>query len=134
MRRYALGDNVRLVIVRKPDGDRRVNQASIRFFSSDPKSEPPGKPHEIKLPDGYLTWAIAWERGSTMLWVAEKGVLRSYDFTNPANVKETRIEPADITNVPEPLREALRAAIKGGSNAGTQPAATPAAAGAKALP
>lgn len=126
--RYTLGDSVRLVVVRKPEGDRRVNEANIRFFSSDPKSEPPGKPHEIKLPDGYLTWAIAWERGSTVLWVAEKGVLHGYDFTNPADVKETRIEPADITNVPEPLREALRAAVEGGSNASSQPAA------AKVLP
>jgi len=122
--RYTLGDNVRLVIVRKPDGDRRVNEANIRFYSSDPQNEPPGKPHEVKLPDGYHTWAIAWERGSTVLWAAEKGVLHSYDFTNPADVKETRIEPADITNVPEPLREALRDAIKGGSNASAQPAAS----------
>jgi len=126
--RYTLGDHVRLVIVRKPDGDRRMNEADIRFFSSDPKNEPPGKPHEIKLPDGYHTWAIAWERGSTVLWVAERGVLHSYDFTNPADVKETRIEPADITNVPEPLREALRPALEGSSNASPQPAA------AEALP
>jgi len=114
--RYTLGDLVRLVIVRKLDGKRYVNEADIRFFSGDPKAEPPGKPHEIKLPDGLLTWAIAWERDSTVLWVAEKGVLRSCDFTTPALVKETRIEPADITNVPEPLRESLRAAIEDGSN------------------
>jgi hypothetical protein len=124
--RYTLGDLVRLVIVRKLDGKRYVNEANIRFFSRDPRVEPPGRPHEIKLPDGLLTWAIAWERGSTVLWLAEKGVLRSYNFTTPALVKETRIEPADITNVPEPFREALRAAIEGGSNASAQPAATPA--------
>ena len=129
--RYTLGDNVRLVIVRRPDGDRRVNEANIVFFSSAPKVEPPGKPHEIKLPDGYHTWAIAWERGSTVLWVAEKSVLRSYDFTNPADVKETRIETADITHVAEPFREALRPALEGGSSASERPAATPAA---EALP
>jgi len=133
--RYTLGDNVRLVIVRKPDGDRRVNEANIVYFSSDL----PGKPHEVRLPrielpDGYHTWAIAWERGSTMLWVAEKGVLRSYDFTTATKVNVMRIEPARLAHVPEPLREALRPALEGSSNASTQPAATPAAAGAKALP
>jgi len=132
--RYTLGDNVRLVIVRKPDGDRRVNEADIVFFSPDPKAEPPGQPHAIKLPDGYLTWAIAWERDSTVLWVAEKGVLCSYDFATPAQVKETRIEPARLTNVPEPLREALRPALEGGSNASAKPGRAPAAAAAKALP
>ncbi len=124
--RYTLGDHVRLVITRRPDGDRRVNEADIMFFSRDPKVEPPGKPHEIKLPDGYHTWAIAWERRSTVLWVAEKGILRSYDFATPALVKETRIEPASLTNVPEPVREGLRPAFEGGSNASAQPAATPA--------
>ena len=132
--RYTLGDLVRLVIVRKLDGKRYVNEANIRFFSRDPRVEPPGKPHEIKLPDGLLTWAIAWERDSTVLWVAEKGVLRSYDFATPAQVKETRIEPAGITNVPEPLREALRPAIEGGSNNRAKPRRAPAPAAAKALP
>ncbi len=132
--RYVIGDHVRLVIVRRPDGERRVNEANIMFFARDPKTEPPGKPHEIQLPDGLLTWAIGWERGSTVLWVAEKDVLRSYDFTTPAQVKETRIEPASIDNVPEPLREALRAALEGGGNAGAQPAAAPASAGAKTSP
>ena len=116
--RYVIGDHVRLVIVRRPDGEHRVNEANIMFFAPDPKAEPPGKPHEIKLPDGLLTWAIGWERGSTVLWVAEKDVLRSYDFTTPAQVKETRIETASIDDVPEPLREALRAALEGGGNAG----------------
>ncbi len=132
--RYTLGDHVRLVIVRKPDGDRRVNEANIMFFAPDPKNERPGKPHEIKLPDGYLTWAIAWQRGSTMLWLAEKGVLRSYDFATPAQVKEARIEPAGLTNVPEPLREALRPALEGGSNAGAEPGRAPAPAATIALP
>ena len=124
--RYTLGEQVRLAIVRKSDGKRRVNEANIVFFSSNSQAELPGKPHEIKLPDGYHTWAIAWERGSTVLWAAEKGVLHSYDFTTPAQVKETRIETADITNVPEPLREALRPALEDGSNASAKTAATPA--------
>jgi hypothetical protein len=41
-------------------------------------------------------------------------------------VKETRIESADTTNAPEPLREALRATLEGGGDASARPAATPA--------
>ncbi len=111
--RYSLGDQTRLVIVRKPAGNRRENKASIVFFLPNSTAAPPGEPHAIKLPDGYLTWAIAWERGSTVLWVAEHGVLRVYDLTNPAQVKETRIAPATITSVPEPLRDALRPTLEG---------------------
>ena len=59
-----------------------------------------------------------------MLWVAQKGSLRSYDFTSPALVKETRMGPADIRNVSEPLREALRAATEDSRNANPPPAAT----------
>ena len=105
---YTIGDHVRLSIVQKPDGDRRVNEANIMFFSPDPKVEPPGKPHEIKLPDGVLTWAIGWERGSTVLWVVQMGLVRKYDFTIPAQVKETRFEPGSIVDVPEQLRDSLR--------------------------
>ncbi|NQT11224.1 MAG: DUF1549 domain-containing protein [Planctomycetes bacterium] len=132
--RYTLGNRVRLVIVRKSIGKRRVNEANIVFFSPNAETEPPGKRREIKLPDGLSTWAIAWQRGSTVLWVARKGVLSSYDFTNPADVKETRIETADITNVPEQLREALRPALEGSGDASAQPAATPANTGAQAIP
>ena len=121
--RYPIGDQVRLVIVRRPDGERRVNEANITFFSPDPQAEPPGKPHGIKLPDGYDTWAIAWERGTTVLWVAEKGVLRSYDFSSPTGVKESRIDVDHRPNVPERVRAALRPVLEGGSHAGAQPAA-----------
>ena len=92
------------------------------------------KPHEIKLPDGLPTWAMAWQRGATVLWVAEKGVLRSYDFATPTQVAETRIQPARLTNVPEPLREALRPALEGGSNASAKPGRAPAPAAATAPP
>ena len=105
---YTIGDHVALSIVQKPDGDRRVNEASILFFSTDPYAQPPGKSHEIKLPDGHLPWAAAWERGSTVLWVAQKGLVRKYDFRNPAQVKETRFDPGSIVDVPEQLRDSLR--------------------------
>jgi hypothetical protein len=110
--RYTLGDNVRLVVTRRPDGERIVNEATIQFFSPDPKADAPGKPVALKLPDGYHTWAAAWVRSSTVLWVLQKGNVRSYDFTNPAQVKETTLEdPANLERVPKPILDALRAAL-----------------------
>ena len=108
---YILGDNERLHVERTPNGHRRTNKATIRFFSSDPKANPPGKPYEIALPDGLLMYAIAWDRGAGRLWIAQNGLVRSYDFTNPAQVKVTRFEPGSIVNVPEQFREALKAAL-----------------------
>ena len=119
--RYTIGDHVRLVIVQKPDGERRVNQASLWFYSPDPEADPPGKPHEIQLPDGHRTWAIAWERGTTVLWVAEKGLVRSFDFANPAQVTEARFEADGIADVPEQVREALNAVLNGRRCSGAAP-------------
>jgi hypothetical protein len=51
-------------------------------------------------------------RGGTMLWVQQKGGIRSYDFSNPAQVKETLLEePAHLEKVPKPIRDALPAAL-----------------------
>ncbi|HEV3083679.1 MAG TPA: hypothetical protein VGY66_28115, partial [Gemmataceae bacterium] len=87
-------------------------EATIHFYSRDPKADAPGKPVALKLPDGYNTWAAAWQRGATVLWVLQKGNVRSYDFTNPAQVKETTLEePANFDKVPRPILDALRAAL-----------------------
>jgi hypothetical protein len=111
--RYTLGDLVRLEVSRRPVGERIVNEATIHFYSRDPKAAAPGKPVALKLPDGYLTWAAAWVRGETVLWVMQKGIVRSYDFTNPAEVKETPLEePVYPDKVPKPILEAFRAALK----------------------
>jgi hypothetical protein len=110
--RYTLGENIRLIVSRRPDGTRIVNESSIQFFSPDPTKPPPGPAHEIKLPDGYNTWAAAWIRGSSVLWVMQKGSVRNFDFTNPAEVKQTTLEqPANLEKVPGPIRGALRALI-----------------------
>lgn len=108
---YILGDNERFHIEQVRKGNQRTNKATIRFFASKPKTDPPGKPYEIALPDGLLTYAVAWDRSAGALWIAQKGLVRKYDFTNPAQVKETRFGPGSITNVPERFREALRAAL-----------------------
>jgi hypothetical protein len=106
-----------------------VNEASIKFSPPDATKPAPHEPHDIKLPDGYNTWAAAWMRGGTVLWVEDKSGVRSYDFSNPAKVKE---QAAEADNVPPEIREALRAALavpepkpapKGGANAMPPPAA-----------
>jgi len=109
--RYTLGDQVRLVIVGKSDGRRRISESNIRFYSSNPKTEPPGKPYEIKLPAGYLTWAIAWERGATVLWATQKGLVRKIDFSNPAQVKETRLTEPYRDKMPQPVFDALNESL-----------------------
>jgi beta-lactamase regulating signal transducer with metallopeptidase domain len=109
---YTLGENARLVVSHRPVGRRIVNEGSIQFFSSDLTRPAPGKPHEIRLPDGYNTWAAAWVRGSNMLWVLQEGTVRRYDFTNPADVKETTLQqPAIRGEVPGSILDALRSAI-----------------------
>jgi len=122
--RYTLGENVRLVVIRRPVGERIVNEASIQFFSPDPAKPAPGEPHELKLPDGYDTWAAAWVRGGTVLWLQEKSGVRRYDFANPAKVKEEAEEP---DKVPAEIREALRGAL-------TVPAPKPAPKGGASVP
>jgi hypothetical protein len=44
--------------------------------------------------------------------VLQKGNVRSYDFTDSAQVKETTFEePANLDKVPKPILDALRAAL-----------------------
>ena len=53
-----------------------------------------------------------------MLWVLQKDVCRSYDFTNPAQVNE-----AEVANdkVPKPIMDALRGAnVPGNTKPGTE--------------
>lgn len=121
--RYTLADLARLVVSRRPDGERIVNEASIQFYAADSKDPPPGKPVELKLPDGYDTWAAAWHRGQTTLWVQQAAGVRSYDFSNPAEVKQTDIAPADLDKVPADIRAALQALLRGSPPATQAPAA-----------
>jgi BlaR1 peptidase M56/Protein of unknown function (DUF1549)/WD40-like Beta Propeller Repeat len=109
---YTLGEHIRLDVSRRPVGERLVNKATILFFSPDPKTDASGKPVAIKLPDGYNTWAAAWVRGGTVLWVRQKSGIRNYDFSNPAQVRETTIEePANLEKMPKPILDALSAEL-----------------------
>ncbi len=110
--RYTLGENIRFIVSRRPDGERIVNEARIQFFSADPTKPAPGEPREIKLPDGYDTWAAAWIRDATVLWVLENGAVRAFDFADPAKVKETVYGlPTDADKIPKTIFESLRSAL-----------------------
>ena len=104
--RYTVSENTVLVVTRHPNGERLVNEAHISLPAST-------GPHQLTLPDGYDTWAAAWVRGTTTIWVEQQGLLRRIDFTNPAKVDETQFE-TDKTDTPIPpdIREALRTALK----------------------
>ena len=107
--RYKLGDEVRLVITRREQRARVINDGSVTYY-------PPGRDniaHDLKFPDGYDTWAAGWEPGSTILWVSQKGLLRKLDFTSPAKVEETRYEgtQTDTAPLPADLRKALSTAV-----------------------
>ena len=82
--RFSLADKFRLDVSLRQEVEGIVNEAIIVLYSPDATKPAPGKPQKIKLPDGYGTWAAAWTRGATVLWVLQKGHVRSYDFTNPA--------------------------------------------------
>jgi len=121
---YTLTDHTRLSVTRRPDHEWLVNEGSIQFFSPDQKADPPGKPVSLALPHGYSTWAAAWMRGGTVLWVEQQSGIRSYDFSNPADVK---VETTKPDQVPAEIREALRGAF----TPAAQPKGAPPAASTK---
>lgn len=106
--RYVLGDNIHLLVSQTTTEARRTNKAVIAFLSPDPKVASPHKPYTIELPDGLMTYGIAWERGAGVLWVVQKGLTRKYDFTNADDVKETRYGEGDFDKMPKQLHEALK--------------------------
>ncbi len=82
--RFNLSDQVRLVVSRRPVGEQLVNEAHIVWY-------PPGKDNvltAVPLPNDYDTWVAGWSPRSTILWVSQKELLRSYDFTDNAPSKK----------------------------------------------
>ncbi|MEP3479263.1 MAG: M56 family metallopeptidase [Fuerstiella sp.] len=105
--RYNLGDQLRLVVSRQLVGERIVNQASLVWY-------PPGKDSvafNISLPRGYETWAAAWLPGSTALWIQQEGLLRKYNFANPADINEISFDTAVTTRITDEVRDALQKAL-----------------------
>ena len=100
---YILGDHAWLKIERTPGRNGGTNKATILF-----RTNPPAKPCPIALPDGLGTYAVAWRRGSGVLWIKQKGMVHRYDFTNPAEVKEATFkEPTSLEEIPKPILDAL---------------------------
>ncbi len=109
--RYTLNQRAVLVVIRRPDGERLVNEATIQFSSSGPAELAPGAPYRLELPDGYATWAAAWIRGETVLWLQDKSRLRRIDFADPVQVKETIVQATQLQEAPTPILDALRAEL-----------------------
>ena len=114
---------MRSVVTRESIGERSINEAEIIWY-------PPGKDSvttKVPLPDGYDTWAAGWLPETTILWVSQPGLLRSYDFTDHAAVKETRYEGDQITTAPIPatLDAALRSATAVKENSKAEPRRPP---------
>jgi len=108
-----------------PPGRRAHRERSEHpVLLPDPAKPAPGRPHELKLPDGYGTWAAAWVRGGTVLWLQEKSGVRSYDFSNPAKVKEEAANPT----------KCRRKSAKHCVGRSTVPAPKPAAKGGASVP
>jgi hypothetical protein len=108
---YTLGDHATFIVSRHLQGDRIVNEARIEISTANQTIPMPLNP--IKLPDGYGTWAAAWVRGTTVLWIMRQKEVVAYDFSQPANIKEIKIDdPANPQKVPAPIFEALRAALQ----------------------
>ena len=120
---YTLADRTWLAIVRKPQGEDVINEATISFSPRDPNGKTPPS-FALKLPSGYGTWAISWQRGTTVAWIAKKGSLQKVDFTNPENVREESFEmEAGKKVIPALIWEALEKAMNGGETPEVKPAA-----------
>jgi beta-lactamase regulating signal transducer with metallopeptidase domain len=110
---YTLPNSVVLDVSRSRAGERIVNEATLLFYSAAPNAVEGPKQVPLKLPEGYYTWAAAMAPGTTVLWIAQKGLLQRIDFGQPENVEQARFEADEIASAPIPadLREALRTAM-----------------------
>lgn len=100
---FTLGDQQRLRVERSRKDGRWVNSASILFFT-----KPRPEPHAIALPDGRGTFGIAWDRDAEVLWITHAGMVRSVNFSDPADVKTSRFEPGKVENIPDRFRNVLK--------------------------
>jgi hypothetical protein len=79
--------------ISRPDGTFG-NEAEIQWIPSDPPKAAPREKVALKLPEGLKTFAIVWERGGSVLWIAESKKRRRVDFSKP-NAIEERIRYAN---------------------------------------
>jgi hypothetical protein len=107
---FNLGEQLRFNVTRRAEGDRIVNEASIILYQA-------GKENvstKVPLPYSYDTWVAGWAPKSTVLWVSQKGLIESYDFTDNASIKLARYEGDQIATAPIPadVHDALRVALE----------------------
>jgi beta-lactamase regulating signal transducer with metallopeptidase domain len=110
--RYALAPGVRLQVTRITHADGKfTNEAKILWIAENAKDARPTKQHPLKLPDGLSTFAIAWQRGGTTVWIADAASLRRISYADAEKVKEDRWNRADAKNV-DGLTTAIREALE----------------------
>lgn len=120
---YNLSDTLKFSVTRRPQGSRIINEASVIHFQQ-------GKDNaitKVELPGGYNTWAAAMEPGTSVLWIKQKDLTRRYDFTDPAQIKETRHDGEVPARVLEAMKPILTTPEESPApNDNPPPAATPA--------
>ncbi len=124
--RYNVGDELRLVVTRRPSGSRIVNEANLTWY---PKGQD-SVPTPIAIPDGYNTWAAGWLPETSLLWVATKDSLRRYNCSNPASIQLQQFdgEQQSSATIPNELRAQLTATIASGETPQPTPGPVPATA------
>lgn len=119
---YNLSDTLKFSVTRLAEGNRVITEASLIHFQQ-------GKDDaitKVELPDGYNTWAAAMEPGTPVLWIKQKDLTRRYDFTDPAQIKETRPDGDVPTRVLEAMQPILAAPDESSApKDNPPPAATP---------
>lgn len=118
--RYKFDNNTTLVIV----GRGNLMDAKLEFTGNESAD-----PFPIKLSNSRGDWAIAWKRDMTTFWIADQGVLRSVDFSDPKQVLEITIGADDRLSGPKYFLDALQPTLK--KNAPPAAAAAPPAASPK---
>ncbi len=116
---YSLSDSLKLSVDRRAVGERVLNEASLVYFQQGQDN----LVHKVELPNGHDTWAAATLKGTTDLWIAQPGVLRRYDFKNPAAPTETQYADAALDDAPisPMLREALAPVFMKAEDDGSTP-------------
>jgi len=107
---YTLGWKRRLVVVRRPAGERLVNEAHIRsLLPTRPACA--ARAARNQAPRRLRHLAAAWMRGGTVLWVQQKKRHPQLRLHQPAQVKKrpSKNQPSSKSAQAHPRRPACRA-------------------------
>ncbi|MEM7477542.1 MAG: M56 family metallopeptidase [Planctomycetota bacterium] len=64
--------------------------------------------HELELPKGFISWAIAWKRDRNFFWIVETGGFRKVDFSDTDALNVTEFTLQETESIPPPYLEALK--------------------------